>query len=179
MENNELYHWGVKGMRWGQRRYQNKDGTLTPAGKKRYAKEVEKLKAEEKVLRNRERTKASIEKLEAKRKDLEDRKQALDGSTEKTKTARTTKSEDSTSKSTVKDLSDQDLQRIVNRLNLEQRYAQLNPPTVSKGKKFVSHVWDKILVPSITEATKDVAKDKFKDFMSKEVTSIIDKSKKK
>lgn len=32
----ELYHHGVKGMRWGVRRYQNKDGSLTPAGKKRY-----------------------------------------------------------------------------------------------------------------------------------------------
>ena len=30
-----LQHWGVKGMHWGVRRYQNKDGTLTPAGKKR------------------------------------------------------------------------------------------------------------------------------------------------
>lgn len=33
----ELYHWGIKGMKWGVRRYQNKDGTLTPAGKRRYA----------------------------------------------------------------------------------------------------------------------------------------------
>lgn len=32
----ELQHWGIKGMRWGVRRYQNKDGSLTPAGKKRY-----------------------------------------------------------------------------------------------------------------------------------------------
>ena len=38
MENiNELQHWGIKGMRWGVRRYQNKDGSLTPAGEKRYA----------------------------------------------------------------------------------------------------------------------------------------------
>ena len=33
---NYLQHFGVKGMKWGVRRYQNKDGTLTPNGKKRY-----------------------------------------------------------------------------------------------------------------------------------------------
>lgn len=33
----ELYHYGTKGMKWGVRRYQNKDGSLTPAGKKRAA----------------------------------------------------------------------------------------------------------------------------------------------
>lgn len=33
---NELYHFGVKGQKWGIRRYQNKDGTLTPAGRQRY-----------------------------------------------------------------------------------------------------------------------------------------------
>lgn len=32
----ELWHWGVKGMKWGVRRYQNQDGTLTAEGKKRY-----------------------------------------------------------------------------------------------------------------------------------------------
>lgn len=32
----ELYHHGIKGMKWGVRRYQNADGSLTPAGKKRY-----------------------------------------------------------------------------------------------------------------------------------------------
>lgn len=38
---NELYHYGVKGMRWGVRRYQNKDGTLTAAGKNRYSKTID------------------------------------------------------------------------------------------------------------------------------------------
>ena len=35
---NELYHHGIKGQRWGIRRYQNKDGSLTALGKKRAAK---------------------------------------------------------------------------------------------------------------------------------------------
>lgn len=42
----ELYHWGIKGMKWGVRRYQNKDGTLTPAGKKRYAEDGQEQQAQ-------------------------------------------------------------------------------------------------------------------------------------
>lgn len=34
----ELYHWGIKGMKLGIRRYQNPDGSLTPAGRKRLEK---------------------------------------------------------------------------------------------------------------------------------------------
>lgn len=37
MENSCLLHYGIKGQKWGIRRFQRKDGSLTPAGKKRYA----------------------------------------------------------------------------------------------------------------------------------------------
>jgi hypothetical protein len=36
LQNDELYHHGVKGQKWGVRRYQNKDGSLTPEGRKHY-----------------------------------------------------------------------------------------------------------------------------------------------
>ena len=36
---NTLYHHGIKGMKWGIRRYQNEDGSLTAAGRKRLSKE--------------------------------------------------------------------------------------------------------------------------------------------
>lgn len=60
-EKNELYHHGIKGQKWGIRRYQNPDGTLTAEGRKRYGKfsrqEVKRLDisdtlAESKRLKN-------------------------------------------------------------------------------------------------------------------------------
>lgn len=40
MNSEELKHYGIKGQKWGRRRYQNKDGSLTPAGVERYKDEV-------------------------------------------------------------------------------------------------------------------------------------------
>lgn len=40
--NNELYHYGVPGMKWGVRRYRNADGSLTATGKKRVSKQYKK-----------------------------------------------------------------------------------------------------------------------------------------
>ena len=39
----ELRHHGIKGQKWGVRRFQNKDGSLTPNGKKRYGADDYKI----------------------------------------------------------------------------------------------------------------------------------------
>lgn len=67
---NELQHWGIKGQKWGVRRYQNKDGSLTPAGKKRYDYASTSLAAA-KARRSNEKVDKSFQKWDenAKKRD--------------------------------------------------------------------------------------------------------------
>lgn len=51
MDKNSLTHWGIKGMKWGVRRYQNPDGTLTEAGKRRQRKNLDNASADYKRAR--------------------------------------------------------------------------------------------------------------------------------
>lgn len=55
----DLRHHGIKGMKWGVRRYQNKDGSLTPAGKKRYDESDEEREEREKKEKSK-KTKAKV-----------------------------------------------------------------------------------------------------------------------
>lgn len=86
-----LIHYGILGMKWGVRRYQNKDGSLTSAGKKRYI--------------NNDNIK------EAPQKNTEEPK-----------------------KKSVKDMSDEELRREVNRMQLEQNYLRMTGQNIEKGK---------------------------------------------
>ena len=66
---NELYHFGIKGQKWGVRRFQKKDGTLTSAGKKRYSDDTPPAKKKPKskhqrILESKYR-KAGLSKEEA------------------------------------------------------------------------------------------------------------------
>ena len=75
-DNEYLAHHGVKNQRWGFRRYQNKDGSLTKAGQKRYNKETADLKAERKSLKAKARTQKKMDKLKDLKSEVDDLKKA-------------------------------------------------------------------------------------------------------
>lgn len=62
--NELLYHHGILGQRWGIRRFQNKDGTLTDAGRKRYDVDIESAK--KRVNKAREKRKQAADEYNKK-----------------------------------------------------------------------------------------------------------------
>lgn len=54
----------------------------------------------------------------------------------------------------VNEMSDDELRKAINRIELEKRYSSLNPKQVSKGRKIVSKVMNDVIVPSIENAGK-------------------------
>ena len=103
MNERELVHYGIKGMKWGVLRYQNADGTLTAAGRVR-----------DRMTRKRNRKRAE---------------KVLKGSTK-------------TVKRRLSQISDEELQKAVNRLQLERTYKSLTkPPDKHKRSKEIATKW--------------------------------------
>lgn len=161
MEKSSLQHHGVKGMRWGVRRYQNSDGTLTDAGKKRYAKELAKVEAEKKILKNRAKTQAKIDKLNAARRANEEQKEALGLKKPKLAMPKRTPKLEAPKKKSIKDLTDEELQAKIQRMRMEDEYrrltSNLNPQKTSAGEKFLKEQ----VLPKATKAVTDLATDYF------------------
>lgn len=144
---NELYHHGILGMKWGVRRYQNKDGTLTPAGKKRAAK------------------------MEKNYQELTGKNLKRVNSAAKARAAKTSSENDVFKK--LSEMSDDEIKAKIDRLDLENRYmkayAERNLQNQSKGKEFVKN----LLLNNTSEVVKDLGKQVLKYYGVTAINKMI------
>ena len=141
MDANVLAHYGVRGMKWGVRRYQNKDGTLTAKGQARYDRDKRENAAKKKENR------IDLSNPDLKRwakEDLERTKKTVDATDNLVKEMRkleqsTTAPKQAPKRMDLSKMSDKDMRDKINRELLERQYNQLfaeTPPAqVSKGRQ--------------------------------------------
>ncbi|BDF72898.1 hypothetical protein ABHB47_16190 [Flavonifractor plautii] len=140
MENSMLLHYGIKGMKWGVRRYQNKDGTLTAAGEKRYDRDKRENAAKKKENRI-DLTNPDPQRWA--KEDLERTKRTVDSSSdlvkEMKKLEQTTTSKPTPKRMDLSEMTDKEMRDKINRELLERQYNQLfsdtSPAQVSKGRQ--------------------------------------------
>lgn len=161
MENFELYHFGIKGMRWGIRRYQNSDGSLTPAGIKRYrdTNQIRSIneKADEQIRRIKERSK--IAKAESKAANR----------IAKAESKYLPKDKSSDKQKPISEMSDDEIRAKINRVRLENELKSLSPQQVSKGQKFVASVINNVIAPAARESGKRL----LTDFLNKKGAELL------
>ena len=126
----DLRHHGIKGQKWGVRRFQNSDGSLTAAGRKRYGDG--KGSSVEDYQNAIKKTKAAGESVENIRKFNNDVKRIKDPAMEK----RIRKS--------TEVMTDKELQQRVNRLNMEDNYTRMmmHREQLKQGEDYVNKVLD-------------------------------------
>lgn len=164
----ELRHHGIKGMRWGIRRYQNKDGSLTPAGRKRYDQEIESLKSEKAKLQQKHKNLNAQQRMEdrkAKLKaEIESEKEYLKNGGKKSgkNDSSDNKSEETKEpekKKSASDMTSEELNEAINHMRLQQTYnqlySQLNPEKESKVKEIGKKFLDQAIIPAGTSVEKD------------------------
>ena len=136
---NELYHYGILGMKWGVRRYQNKDGSLTAEGKKRYDRDIAENLAKKKDSRI---DTSSPDPNRWVREDIERSKRVIDSGSDLIRQAKSIE-RDTSPKSTkkrlnVSNMSDKELRDKINRELLERQYSDIfgEEAKVSRGRQF-------------------------------------------
>lgn len=127
----ELYHHGINGQRWGFRRFQNEDGSLTPEGELRYNQGKQKAargKAAEMYKTKKYKAKLALKQEKQKVKDA-----AALAKTAKKEQAKLN-AEDRVIRKKPKNMTDEELRNEINRLTMELDY-QKKSWQVARGKK--------------------------------------------
>lgn len=144
MDNASLSHYGIKGMKWGVRRYQNKDGSLTLAGKIRAKRLQNAIDANDRDVADLKKygytaeakaVKAVGDRNRQKLAELYERGKSINDMSDA--------EEKKTRKADVKNrriMSDSEIKKRIERLKLEREYKSLVDSDISRGKKFVSEV---------------------------------------